>query len=136
GVLSVRWRSDADEALRRVESRIDDLNRQLAGLSIESPSTITLSSSRGGFPLTIVNDTGHRARLGLTLTADNPYLTLEQVDPIEIEPGERHTVTVTVDLDGQSSSTVTATLTTADGEPFGEPVDFNVRSSNVGLIVW
>lgn len=134
--LSVRWRQDPDVALQKVDRQISALQSELAGISIDSPSTITLSSRRGGFPLTVANDTRRTVRVGLSLDADNPALDLQDIDAVEIAPGERHTVTVEVDLGEQTSSTVTARLVTESGAGFGDPAVFNIRSSNVGLIVW
>lgn len=134
--LSVRWRSDQAEVMSRVESQLADLNSELASVTIDSPSTITLSSSRGSFPLTISNDTTHTVLVGLDLEADNPTLNLGDVPPVEIGAGERHTITVEVDLGDQTSSTVTTRLTSESGMAFGDPAVFNIRSSNVGLIVW
>lgn len=134
--VSVRWRPDESEATTRVGRRLDLVRSELSSVTIDSPSTITLSSRRGGFPLTIANDTEYSIRVGLDLTADNPSLDLDDIDPIEIDAGERHTLTVEVDLGDQSSSTVTARLATAAGDTFGDPAVFNIRSSNVGLFVW
>lgn len=134
--ISVRWRSDPNGALERVDQLQSAVDAQLADISIESPSVITLSSSRGAFPLTVSNDTSRTVRVGLGLDADNPSLELDDIPAVEIDPGERHTVTVEVDLGDQTSSTVTARLLTASGVGFGEPAVFNIRSSNVGLIVW
>lgn len=135
-LLSVRWRSDLAALSTEVERQTSAIESEIAGIAIDSPSTITLSSSRGGFPLTISNETDHTVRVGLDLIADNPSLELDDVAPVEIDAGERHTVTVEVDLEDQTSSTVTAQLTTDEGSAFGEPAVFNIRSSNVGLIVW
>ncbi len=134
--LSVRWRAHPAQATREVNAQVASLDRELAGISIESPSTITLSSNKGGFPLTIANDTDHTVRVGLDLVADNPSLDLDDVAPVELTAGERHTVTVEVDLGEQTSSTVTARLASSAGDTFGSPAVFNIRSSNVGLIVW
>ncbi|GAA3538585.1 hypothetical protein GCM10022196_18540 [Aeromicrobium flavum] len=136
GLLSVRWRPDTAMLDRAVANELASVESVLGDIAIDSPSTITLSSSRGGFPLTISNDTKEPVRVGLDLAADNPSLELDDIAPVEIDAGERHTFTVEVDLEEQTSSTVTARLATESGATFGEPAVFNIRSSNVGLIVW
>jgi len=135
-LLSVRWRSEPALLDRAVRGETSKLASALDAITIDSPSTITLSSSRGGFPLTISNGTKQPVLVGLDLSADNPSLDLDDVEPVEIDAGERHTFTVEVDLEDQTSSTVTARLSTDSGATFGTPADFNIRSSNVGLIVW
>lgn len=134
--LSIRWRSAPATVMDRVETELADLTAELEKIAIDSPSTITLSSSRGGFPLTISNDTAHTVRVGLDLEADNPSLDLDDVPAVEIAAGERYTITVEVDLGDQTSSTVTTRLASDSGMTFGEPAVFNIRSSNVGLFVW
>nr|WP_255487629.1 DUF6049 family protein [Aeromicrobium senzhongii] len=135
-LMSVRWRSEPALLDRAVRGETSKLTSALDAITIDSPSTITLSSSRGGFPLTISNGTKQPVLVGLDLSADNPALDLDDVEPVEIDAGERHTFTVEVDLEDQTSSTVTARLSTDSGATFGTPADFNIRSSNVGLIVW
>ena len=135
-LMSVRWRPDTTALDQRVDRELEALESDLEGISIDSPSTITLSSSRGGFPLTLANETDKTVRVGLDLVADNPSLQLDDIDVVEIDAGERHTFTVQVDLGDQTSSTVSARLATDAGVAFGEPAVFNIRSSNVGLIVW
>lgn len=135
-LLSVRWRTDQAALDTRIAAETEALESELEGISIDSPSTITLSSSRGGFPLTLSNETDSTVRVGLELVADNPGLNVDDIEPVEIDAGERHTFTVQVDLGDQASSTVSARLATEAGVTFGEPAVFNIRTSNVGLIVW
>ncbi|MET1134170.1 MAG: DUF6049 family protein [Aeromicrobium sp.] len=135
-LMSVRWRTDLSALDQQVSRELAALDSDLDDITIDSPSTITLSSSRGGFPLTLANQTDKTVRVGLDLVADNSSLKLDDIDIVEIDAGERHTFTVQVDLGDQTSSTVSARLETEAGVTFGEPAVFNIRSSNVGLIVW
>jgi hypothetical protein len=57
-------------------------------------------------------------------------------DSVDIGAGERQTLTVAVDMSRQSSATLTARMVTSDGEAFGTPAVFNVRSSRVGAALW
>ena len=97
---------------------------------------MTLSSSEGSFPVTISNDTDHPVRIGVEIESSNPSLSVPDSDPVDVGAGERHTLTVAVDMSRQSSATLTARMVTPDGESFGSPAVFNVRSSRVGAALW
>ncbi len=134
--VSVRWRADLKKASALVSGQINQLQATFAKIKIESPSAITLSSSRGGFPLTVVNGTSHEIKVGLQVTAENDSIKIADTPPVRIAAGDRHTVTVEADLGEQNSSTVSARLVSVDGQLVGEEAVFNVRSSKVSLIVW
>ena len=135
-VLGVRWRDLRTEGLaaaRAAEARAErDLNR----ITIEGPDAVTLSSSEGSFPVTISNDTDHPVRVGVQIGSSNPSLSVPDSDSVDVGAGERHTLTVAVDMRRQSSATLTAGMVTPDGESFGDPAVFNVRSSRVGAALW
>ena len=61
---------------------------------------------------------------------------MPETDSVDVGAGERHTMTVAVDMSRQTSATLTARMVTADGEKFGDPAVFNVRSSRVGVALW
>ncbi|TCJ00569.1 DUF6049 family protein [Aeromicrobium sp. IC_218] len=133
---SARWRDDPTGGrafVRELESRLD---AELDDISLGTPQQVTLSGSQGQFPLTISNDTASPVTVGVELSSSRPGLTLEDVDPVTIDAGARYTLTVQVDVGDQGSSTLRASLVTPDGDRIGTPVDFNVRSSAVGSVLW
>ena len=135
-VLGVRWRDHRSEGLAAARAAAARVDRDLERLSIEGPDAVTLSSSEGSFPVTISNDTDHPVRIGVQIESSNPSFGVPDSDPVDIGAGERHTLTVAVDMSRQSSATLTARMITPDGEPFGSPAVFNVRSSRVGAALW
>jgi hypothetical protein len=136
-VLGMRWRSDRDTGIAIARTHAAKAGVELRKIRIEGPPSVTLSSSSGGFPLTIKNGTDEAIRVGVSLDSSNPALTIPDVKPVEIGAGERHTLTVNIDLGRQNTTTLTAWLISADGKQIGDPSeDFNVRSSNVGLVLW
>jgi hypothetical protein len=135
-VLGVRWRDQRIEGLAAARAAERRANRDLARISIESPDAVTLSSSKGSFPITISNDTDHPVRVGVRIGSSNPSLSVPDSDPVDIAAGERHTLTVAVDMSQQSSATLTAVMVTPGGDSFGDPAVFNVRSSRVGAALW
>ncbi|MFI5429709.1 DUF6049 family protein [Aeromicrobium sp. UC242_57] len=136
GVLGVRWRSERATGQAVAEARLRETTKQLDKISIEAPPSVTLSSSKGGFPLTVLNDTEAAITIGVDLDSSNPALSVPAVEPITVGAGERRTLTVTVDLGGQRTAYLTAHLVTADGHDVGQPATFQVRSSSIGVVLW
>ena len=135
-VLGVRWRELRVEGLAAARAAERRADRDLARITIEGPDAVTLSSSSGSFPVTISNDTDHPVRVGVQIRSSNPALNVPDSESVDVGAGERHTVTVAVDMGQQSSATLTAAMVTSDGESFGDPAVFNVRSSRVGVALW
>lgn len=135
-LLGVRWRSKPDDVVAIAGAREGEVRDELSRLTIGGPPSFTLSGTEGRFPLTISNATSHTVEVGVRIDSSNPALTIPDVDPVEIGAGERRTLTVNVDVGRQNTSTVTATLVSADGQLLGDPAVFNVRSSNVGVLIW
>lgn len=134
--LSSLWRPDPKTATQVVDSAAERVRDEREKVTIEGPQSVTLSTAKGQFPLTIRNESSESITVGLRLEASNPAISPPRVKDVEIEAGKRHTYTVDLNLESQSSTSLTATLTTASGASFGSPAVFNVRSSNVGTIVW
>lgn len=136
GLLGVRWRRDPETAIAIARSRARQAGADLTKITVKGPPSVTLSSSAGGFPLTITNGTDEDIRIGVTLDSSNPALRVPSVKPVEIGAGERRTLTVKVDLGAQKTTYLTARLSSPDGETIGEPDEFSVRSSRVGVVLW
>lgn len=136
GLLGVRWRLDPGTGVAVATARAQRATAELAKITVEGPPSVTLSSSSGGFPLTITNDTADDVRVGVVLESSNPALNFSPVEPVEISAGERHTLTVNIDLDRQNTTQLTAHLTSPDGTRIGATDVFNVRSSKIGVVLW
>jgi hypothetical protein len=135
-VLAVRWRLDPAAGLAIANARARSTGAELAKISIEAPPSVTLSSSKGGFPLTIRNDTDEGIRIGVDLDSSNPALTIPAVESVEVAAGERRTLTVKIDLGTQRATDLTAHLMTDKGQTVGDPTTFKVRSSSISTVLW
>jgi hypothetical protein len=134
--LSQRWlsRNRAGERYARdVNARLQE---ELGDISIEGPESLTLSSSKGRFPVTISNRTQHRVAVGTVISSTNPAVAITIPRSSVIAAGESRTLTASIDMDGQSATTVSIQLTTGQGTILGAPSVFNVRSSRVGAALW
>ncbi|WP_332662416.1 DUF6049 family protein [Aeromicrobium sp.] len=135
-VLGIRWRTNPGTGTAIAERLAKDAGAELRKITIEGPPSVTLSSSKGGFPITIRNGTDEAIRVGVSLDSSNPALSIPDVKPIDIGAGERRTLTVDVDLGRQKTTSVTARLKSTDGKAIGQPAEFNVRSSKIGAVLW
>ncbi|MFC5676640.1 DUF6049 family protein [Aeromicrobium endophyticum] len=135
-LLAVRWRLDRSEGLSLATARARRAGAALDKITIEAPPSVTLSSSKGGFPLTIRNDTGEAVRVGVDLDSSNPALTIPTVKSVAIAAGERRTVTVQIDLGGQRTTFLTPHLVTDGGQRLGASTPFKVQSSSISTVLW
>lgn len=136
GVLGIRWRGMRKEGTSLARAVARSVNEDLNAITVMGPSSVTLSSSEGAFPLTITNGSTEAISVGVRLSSSNPALQLADKEVVEIAAGERQTMTVDVDLRQQNATTVTAQLITPGGRAFGTTTEFNVRSSRVGAVLW
>jgi hypothetical protein len=135
-VLGVRWREMRGQGLAAARAAERRAERDIARITIDGPDAVTLSSSKGSFPVTISNKTDHPVRVAVHIDSSNPALSVPDTDSIDVSADERRTITVAVDMGRQSSATLTATMVTSRGQSFGQPAVFNVRSSRVGAALW
>lgn len=134
--VSQRWRGNRGDGEDYARDVNDDLHDELGDVSVEGPGALTLSSSKGRFPVTVINRTDHQVLVGLLIESTNPNVAIKLPTGTAIEAGESRTVTASIDMDGQSAATVSIHLTTSDGTILGAPFVFNVRSSRVGAALW
>jgi len=135
-VLGIRWRTDPATGTGIAKKLAAQAGAELRKITIKGPPSVTLSSSKGGFPITIRNGTDEAIRVGVSLESSNPALTVPDVKPVDIGAGERRTLTVDIDLGRQNATTITARLKSTDGKAIGHPAEFNVRSSKIGVVLW
>jgi hypothetical protein len=135
-VLGIRWRTSSGAGTAIAQRLAREAGAELRKITIKGPPSVTLSSSKGGFPITIRNGTDEAIRVGVSLESSNPALTIPDVKPVDIGAGERRTLTVDIDLGRQNTTSLTARLKSADGKPIGRATEFNVRSSKIGVVLW
>lgn len=135
-VLGIRWRKDPGTATTIAKDLARHAGAELRKITIKGPPSVTLSSSKGGFPITIRNGTDEAIRVGVSLDSSNPALSIPDVEPVDIGARERRTLTVDIDLERQNTTSLTARLKSTDGQPIGQPAEFNVRSSKIGVVLW
>ncbi|MGI8887674.1 MAG: DUF6049 family protein [Nocardioidaceae bacterium] len=111
-------------------------SERIGQVTLAGPSFVTLSSESGRFPLTITNDLDTSVTVQIELVPQDKTLKLEPIEPIVISPGRQRDVEVVSRSDGSGLTTVRARLSTTTKRPFGQPIAFEIRATQIGLFIW
>lgn len=133
---SVAWRDDR-QAGQQVAMDFLARNRTMTrSIDLEAPSIVTLSSDSGRFPISVTNGLDKPVTLQMQVTARDPGMTVQPIGPVTLQRDQRVTVTVVTNSRGVGITTLTARLFTQDGKAFGESATFQVRTTQIGVVVW
>jgi len=135
--LASIWRDDPEAGVAYTRLATAEVRDRLAQVSVHVPESVTLSSSRGGFPLTVSNGLDRTVVVRLELTAGIPdRITVEQVPPQPVEAGENASVDVIAEAATNGKVPVTVQLTASDGAPLGPAQRMIVNATDYGRIGW
>lgn len=133
---STAWRADRETG-REIASDFVNNNRTLIrGIDLDAPEFVTLSSTSGRFPVSITNGSDEPVTVELAVTARDPRITVEPIGPVTLQRDQRVTVTVLTNSRGVGITTLTARMVTQTGRPFGPVATFQVRTTQIGTLVW
>jgi hypothetical protein len=96
---------------------------------------VTLSGGSGSLTVTLVNGLEQAVTVGLRAHTDSPDVKVTTPDPVRMQPGQR----ITLRLPTTSTVGVHAvrlTPVTTRGEEVGTPLNFSLRTSQVGRLIW
>lgn len=127
---SAAWRASpatGRELLMRTRAGIAD---EIAQVTIMSRAPVTLPGDQGVIPITIANDLDRPARVGVRLTG-TPSVRFNAADipAVTLAPGQKTTLEVLAHVVGTGPVSVQISLLSPDGQPFGVPVDMQVKSA-------
>lgn len=133
---SAQWRVSAETGVRLISKAATAARERLAKVTITGPPFVAMSSNSGRFPLTVTNGLARTITLRISVVSQDPALTIAPVDPIQLTPGQQRDVQVVTTAAGSGVTSVRARLATTDGTRFGTPWKFDVRSTQIGLVIW
>ncbi|MFD4995990.1 DUF6049 family protein [Streptomyces buecherae] len=130
--MSTSWRHDRGASAYRddVSGHLRSLTEQV-GIIQKSPAT--LSGRSATIPVTVKNDLVQGVDgLRLVLTSNQP-LRLKVSDPqdIKIDGGHSQSVKFEANARANGRTTIVAQLFTEDGQPYGEPMIFEVNVTSI-----
>jgi hypothetical protein len=134
---SAEWREDPEgfaAAATDLRDTLAQLRRQVTLLA-PVDGTYSLASSDAPLVLTVQNDLPFAVQVRLELrTRGNVGLTTDDIGVTTLQPSSRTTLQVPTHVRQSGGFAVTAGLTTPGGEPLGEAVQMQVKSTAYGPI--
>ncbi|MDQ3616193.1 MAG: DUF6049 family protein [Actinomycetota bacterium] len=122
------------ELARRTTARVR--SRLLDRVRVEGPSFVTMSGKEGPFAITLVNDLDEPVTVGIEAVTDSSELVIPSPEPVSLGSGQRATVRLRATSQDIGVHAVSLFATNSKGQRLGNEVQFNVRSSQVGLVIW
>jgi Family of unknown function (DUF6049) len=108
-------------------------------VSADGPTddVVTLSASKGRFPLTVANDLTQPVRVGLRIESLNrDDLQVEPIEPARIRGGNRETFEIRASAQQNGVIKARVHLVTEDGRELGRPLELDIRAAQYGTVGW
>jgi hypothetical protein len=123
-------------ALRRARNTTRYVHEQLKRIEVEGPPFVTMSSGQGPIQITVVNGLDQEVTVAVRARTATPDLTIADSEPVTLGPGRRASIRLTAKARDIGVHTVTLVATDSAGNPLGSTTEFNIRTSQVGLVIW
>jgi hypothetical protein len=133
---STRVRRHPNAALERTRATTLGIRKQMKKVTIDGPSFVTMSSGEGPIGVTVINKLSEPVTVGIKSSTNGEGLAIHSPDPVKIGPGERTSVRLRATSEDVGVHSVTLVPTNSDGVALGSRTRFNVRSSQVGMVIW
>ncbi len=133
--LSEQHRARPRLALRAAGRVEQALEADLAKITVEAPTAVTLSSDAGPFPTTVVNGLDQPVTVQVRATTDGE-LTVTGDGERELGPQARSVIRYEATAARAGVHSVRLVVTSVDGEPLGSSDLLPVRAARVSALIW
>jgi hypothetical protein len=133
---STEARSTPHRAARRARATNAHVRELMNQVQVEGPPFVTMSSEKGPIQITVVNGLDQEVTVGVHARTHSPDLQITTPDPVTLGPGRRASLRLTAKDRDIGVHRVLLEATDAAGDPLGSTAQFNVRTSQVGLVIW
>jgi hypothetical protein len=133
---SNEWRAFPRVGAELIAQQAALAHAQLAKVTVTGPPFVAMSSASGRFPLTITNGLSQAIVVRLDVAPEDPALAIGQLQTIQLPAGDRRDIQVVATATGSGVTSVHARLETATQRPFGHAWRFDVRATQIGLVIW
>lgn len=123
-------------ALTRARDTALRVRRELRKVEIDGPSFVNMTNEVGPIAVTVENGLDQTVTVQLEAQTRSDDLEIEVPDAITLGPGQRTPVRMRARAATIGVHNVTLVATTEEGHPLGGQDQFNVRSSNIGTVIW
>ncbi len=130
------WRWAPFLGISLTNAQADADARKIRHVTVTGPPFVAMSSNSGRFAITVSNGLRSEVTVRLDVTAQDPALRFGPLDKVVLAPGQRRDIQVIGTAKGSGITAVQAQLATPQGHPFGKPWRFDVRTTEIGLVIW
>jgi hypothetical protein len=134
----VSYGARPDQTIARAE--VDALDRsvrgQMAGIQVTGTDFVTLSGLDGTLTVSMVNALSEPVRVGVAIRSSGDAVHIGAPRPVIVAAHQRTTLRLHAHSDTIGVHRVRLVPVTREGEPVGTPLDFTLRTSQVGRFVW
>jgi hypothetical protein len=123
-------------ALNRVRGTTTRIRELMGQVRVDGPPFVTMSSEQGPIQITVVNGLDQEVTVEVHALTESRDLDIASSDQLTLGPGRRTSVRLTARARDIGVHPVTLELTDTTGDPLGSTAHFNVRTSQVGLVIW
>ncbi len=135
GNASYTAAADPYGALARMRSTSDWVDRNLRGITLTAPETVTLASASGRFSALVSNDLDVPVTVKVRAVAD-PHLQITGGETVDLPPHGRTTVLLNATTHVLGVHNVTLELTDQNGRLLGSTDQFPIRAEQVSQLIW
>ncbi|MFN8106388.1 MAG: DUF6049 family protein [Nocardioidaceae bacterium] len=122
---------------RRSAGKADDwVGAQLNEITVTGSDFVTLSGGSGPVSVSIVNGLDHPVVVGLKAKTGSSWIKVSVPEPVRLEPKQRASVKVKIDAEAAGVHQIRLAPMTQEGHVLSQPFTFNVRTSQVGKLIW
>ena len=118
---------------RGATAQVRSLLRQVR---IEAPSFVTMSSKEGPFGITVVNDLDEAVTVGVNARTGLSDVAIPSPELVSLGPGQRASVRLRATSEDIGVHSVTLVPVNSEGQSLGSSTQFNIRTSQVGMVIW
>ncbi|GAA5105274.1 hypothetical protein GCM10023339_00970 [Alloalcanivorax gelatiniphagus] len=133
--LSEQHRARPGPARLAAERVEDSLRDELAKVTVEVPTAVTLSSDSGALPATLVNGLDQPVAVTLQVRTDGE-MTLTGDGMRQLGPRARSVVRFRATANQGGVHNVRLTVTSLDGVPLGGAGELPIRAARVSALIW
>lgn len=134
--VSQQARSDRAAVRRSVLDTDQTIRDHLDRVVVSGTDFATLSGGSGTVAVTVINRMGVPITVGVRGSTDSGRVRISAPAPVALAPGQRSVLRLQADATGIGVHRVTVTPVTTAGSAFGTPLVFDLRTSQVGNVIW
>ncbi|HTW16203.1 MAG TPA: DUF6049 family protein [Nocardioides sp.] len=134
--LSFASRADPDAARSSNAASREVLEELLAGVRIEAPRQVTLSSASGRFSATLENTLDQPVTVRVRAVAEEPITITMTEEDVTLPPRSRRSVLLTASTEQQGVHNITLQVTDMAGTIVGTSDRLPIRAAQVSNVIW